>query len=1055
MASIPGPIITFKFDLPQSASAAQGAFEPVKKEARQTTAQIADDWKRMAARIRADAAQGVLTTKQEADARSAVVSRLELQIRAMNRLGELNTKQLAQYKAMTLELERQQSHLSGTGGLTAGTHAAIGQFSTQTYLGVTRALDALVNRYFGGTAGSLFRTARDLGYYSSIGAGAAAGEGGAGIFSKLTSPAGLATIGGVGALTAAGVAIGVMADKGAKLSLELTDLAHETGLTTENAIRLRTAASVLGVSVDSLSVGFKTFSKEIVAANAGNKQAAAIFRALGVDVKRAAADPYSAIQQLAVAFAKIPDGALKTATATKLFGRGGQQLLPILSDLVTVEDLTKKSSQDLAHALGTDVYDSTIKLRAEMVNWRQETEALEISLGRNLIPALITTVEWINKILPGPDRQGIDQILGGKGVQFTRFGRSEFELYRKAGFPGLPQGSGPGTLIDQFEKWVTTQLGGKRPANTALFESIQKAAQEAAKAAVDVNSLRSAVGGLGKDAKTAEQRIWQQIGEQLYRTGEASGHPFYPVTADQVLQRVFNPQRKTTPSIGGAPGGAFGTNFLPAGIGGISSSVPTTSQGILQVILGGDYSKIFDTREQQYKDELTQLKSALDQKLISYQQYNTAVLSINDDLHKELLEKNREFNRQADELFNQLISGDRNLGRTLVNDIKNILLSPIRSTFDQVVGGIFGGLSRGVNAGFNGTVGAGLSRFATVPFLGNLIPGLSGKGNAPTGTASDPVHVVFGAGTATGSAGGSGGGIGGLIGSLFGGGGSGGGLLTTSSDIGNLPFIGPGGSLVPSSGSSSSGGILGFLGKIFGGGKGKGGSLGSAAAGLGTIGGGLLMGLGASTGGALGGFEGAAGGALSGALTGLTLGGPIGAAIGGIVGGIGGLISGIIGPSFQDRVRKSMVNQQYYLPPSETFSFASNGSIGNTLSTGFSSSGGKFSQFGLPANTPFYASPIQGPLSYSQYLALQNQQNTLNSNQPFLGFPGTNPYVGQGPVGNKAAPVNFHVTAIDAKGVSDFFTQHADSISAIITSRSVGSASSRWGKSVRQSASLP
>ena len=98
-----------------------------------------------------------------------------------------------------------------------------------------------------------------------------------------------------------------------------------------------------------------------------------------------------------------------------------------------------------------------------------------------------------------------------------------------------------------------------------------------------------------------------------------------------------------------------------------------------------------------------------------------------------------------------------------------------------------------------------------------------------------------------------------------------------------------------------------------------------------------------------------------------------------------------------------MVHQQYHAPPSENFSFASNGSIANTLGTGFFQSGNQFSQYALPANTSFAASALTGDLTWQQLYQLQN--SGLNPNAPFLGNPSTNPYVGQGPLGYHASKI--------------------------------------------------
>ncbi len=313
---------------------------------------------------------------------------------------------------------------------------------------------------------------------------------------------------------------------------------------------------------------------------------------------------------------------------------------------------------------------------------------------------------------------------------------------------------------------------------------------------------------------------------------------------------------------------------------------------------------------------------------------------------------------------------------------------------------------------------------ATPPFLGGGIPGLGGT--TPTGTPTNPIYVAPASGA---------GGIGGTPSFL--------------GPIGDLPF--------PGFGSTSGAAGGGNFGSIFSGNNQYGSAAFGALSTAGGIGGGLLLGVGARQGGHLGALEGAAGGAIEGALSGLAF-GPIGAAVGAVIGGIGGALAGALGgPSFQQRVATQAWKQSYYAPPSETFSFASNGSIGQTLGTGFAQSGNQFSQFGLPANTPFWANAITGPLGWRQLQLLQEEQANAGGNQPFGGF-NASPFAGQGPLGTKAGPapsVTIHVHAIDSKGVGEFFNEHGDAISGILSSKSVYSSSSRFGASVRQAAFLP
>src|SRR5579872_2488013 len=212
MSSVPGPIISFRIGGAELSGAMRPALDQIKREAKNASQQIADDWKRMAAQIRAATAQGLATDKEILQSRKELVTTLDKEISNLRTRNELSRQELSNLKAATLERERQASFLRGTGGLTAGTSNALNQVSTQTALGLTRALDSFVNRFFGGVAGSLVRTVRDVGYYSAQagGQGGIAGgiSGAASVFgnfnpSLLGAGIGVASIAATGAAVAA------------------------------------------------------------------------------------------------------------------------------------------------------------------------------------------------------------------------------------------------------------------------------------------------------------------------------------------------------------------------------------------------------------------------------------------------------------------------------------------------------------------------------------------------------------------------------------------------------------------------------------------------------------------------------------------------------------------------------------------------------------------------------------------------------------------------------------------------------------------------------------
>jgi hypothetical protein len=187
----------------------------------------------------------------------------------------------------------------------------------------------------------------------------------------------------------------------------------------------------------------------------------------------------------------------------------------------------------------------------------------------------------------------------------------------------------------------------------------------------------------------------------------------------------------------------------------------------------------------------------------------------------------------------------------------------------------------------------------------------------------------------------------------------------------------------------------------------------------------------------------------------------IGTAIGAAAGAVAGLIKGIFsGPSWGQRVKTAMKQQQDILPPSETFNFASNGSIANTLQTGFSQSGNTFSTFQLPSNTPFWANPIHGPLSHLQQQQLAAEEGGLIPGQPFLGFPATNPFTGQGPVGSKhgsSVPnIQVHLNlpgVIDAGSIASSIQPHLGKLAALVGAQ-INSSATGLGRNIRAAVAL-
>ena len=343
MSSIPGPIISFRVSSDISGTI-RPALDQIKREAQNTSRQIADDWKRMAAQIRATTALGSGTEQQIAASRKELVSVLDKEIAGLRTRNDLSKQELTNLKAQTLERERQASFLKGTGGLTAGTSNALNQVSTQTALGISRVLDSLVNRYFGGAAGAAFRTVRDVGYYSSI-SGAGGGTGGAvdgiaGGFGKIVEAIGPATIAATGlsaALVGMGAAAAAVTIDLAKQNEHIEILAEQTGFSTKQIQIFSQLAKEMGLDVNGLvsSVDRFQFSlaeysrKGAEGANVETQRTVDALKKLGIEVESKPGQLRPAIdilEDLSDALRAIPDGGKEAQKMLDVLGIRGKEL---------------------------------------------------------------------------------------------------------------------------------------------------------------------------------------------------------------------------------------------------------------------------------------------------------------------------------------------------------------------------------------------------------------------------------------------------------------------------------------------------------------------------------------------------------------------------------------------------------------------------------------------------------------------------------------------------------------------------------------------------------
>lgn len=121
----------------------------------------------------------------------------------------------------------------------------------------------------------------------------------------------------------------------------LNDMSQRVGMTVKELAGYNLAAAQSGTSLESLAKGVKSLSGYMVEHADSLKKA-------GIS----ASDSSGAIKQLSDVFKNLPDGIEKTALATKLFGKAGMEMIPMLNMGSDALDKAAKKSEKYAQMMG-------------------------------------------------------------------------------------------------------------------------------------------------------------------------------------------------------------------------------------------------------------------------------------------------------------------------------------------------------------------------------------------------------------------------------------------------------------------------------------------------------------------------------------------------------------------------------------------------------------------------------------------------------------------------------------------------------------------------------
>jgi hypothetical protein len=152
------------------------------------------------------------------------------------------------------------------------------------------------------------------------------GQAGAAVMQLATGPIGVLTVALTAAYAGAKKVWAIMHE-----SFQLTRDAQTLGMSTTGLQRLNLANAQQGFDPGEASGRMYRFTNKVGEAAGGDKAALSFFKDMGVEVNGKTMEQI--LNQVAEAFDRIKDPALRAHKAVELFGRGGQDMIPILQQL--------------------------------------------------------------------------------------------------------------------------------------------------------------------------------------------------------------------------------------------------------------------------------------------------------------------------------------------------------------------------------------------------------------------------------------------------------------------------------------------------------------------------------------------------------------------------------------------------------------------------------------------------------------------------------------------------------------------------------------------------
>ena len=217
------------------------------------------------------------------------------------------------------------------------------------------------------------------------------------------------------AAVAAGKKLYDMANDVAATGDNIDKMSQRLGLSREAYQEWDYVLSQSGVDINSVQTGMKTLTNTIDDAKNGTDKAIEKFTRLGITQEDLANKSREGIFAMTIAgLQKMTDDTEKAALANDMFGRSGQEMIPLLNETAESTEALLQKSRDLGMVMSDEAVTAAVKYTDSMDTLKRTFSAVKNNIVSDLLPGFTKILDGLTGLLTGQEEAGAQIKEGAK-----------------------------------------------------------------------------------------------------------------------------------------------------------------------------------------------------------------------------------------------------------------------------------------------------------------------------------------------------------------------------------------------------------------------------------------------------------------------------------------------------------------------------------------------------------------------------------------------------------------------------------------------------------------